>query len=321
MEKFCPKCGKTIIDDAVFCQECRQTEKELEPVHIRLCPTRRYFYKGAWKRFTHTDIIIERVVKDTVGDATILRISDSLEAHVEKEGAEKEFKIQAKEEDTTYIIPLVATTTRSPFAKKIGGQYYEGILQVRNADHTVKNWLHSFLKKSFNKGIIINNIVEKGDSIDLFFADKRNIHKVARKMQRVFGAYLETNPSIHTRDRQTQKDVYRISTLVQLPGFREKDVIELDDHTLYITKLGNQIKARKLPYFSSYVFSFDRDTKRNIKQLEKNKTVVSVTEPDIEVLHPETYQSTPASNPRSLRVVQGQKVTVVDDGKLHIVND
>ena len=319
MDKFCPKCGKT-VHEGTFCKKCRQSEEELQPVTIRLCPTRRYFYRGSWSRFEHSDEIVERVVKDTIENGSINDLSDSLEAQIKKEGDEKTITITVKKEDTTYYIPLHVTTSRSPFAKKIGGQYYEGILQVRNADHMVKNWLHSFLKKSFNKGIIINNIVEKGSSIDLFFANKKNIQRVARKMERVFGAFIETNPSIHTRDRQTQKDVYRISTLVQIPSFREKDVVSLDEHTLYITRLGNQIKARKVPYFSPYVFSFNRDIAKKVTTLKKQKTVVSVTRPEIEVLHPETYQSTKATNPRELRVVEGQKVSVVNDGKLHIVN-
>lgn len=315
MERFCPNCGKTVTDKT-FCEDCRETTIRRNPVSIKLCPTRRYFYRGSWTAFEHTDEIVERVVRDTTkGD--ILSISESIEELVSKEGVQKEVELKVKDEDTTIVIPLNINVTRSSYAKKIGGQYYEGILQIRNATSDVKKWIHGFLETCFQKGIIINEIKENGNSVDLFFGNKKDIPKVARKMQRVFGAHIEANASVHTRDHQTQKDVHRVNALVEVPPFKEKDVIEYENKLLYVTRLGKQIKTRKLPTYKPFVFTYSKD--KNIPLVEKNRTVVSTLYPNVEVLDPETYQSKTATNPRGISLTEGQKVTVVKKKRLHII--
>lgn len=310
MDKFCPKCGKT-INKGRFCLECNPETIQLKQIKIKLCPSKKVFIQGKWSDFEDLRELTERLLKKFVKQkVTLITGLEQYEDLLQKTGMKKELDTIVEHQDQEYLVPIHVEITYSPKYAKLGSTYYEGILQVRNTRQEVKEYIQKYMQKN---EILINKEVHKQKESDYFFVNKRKMKPLAQKIMRNFGGVVDSNAQLFSHNKQTSKDIYRVNVLVILPDFKEKDVIRYKEKPLLITGLDKIITSLNLETNKKFTFQYDLNEKYEL--LPKQKTTVSQIRPELEVLHPKTYQSTRCENPLKIEVTPGQKITVVEDNK------
>ncbi len=88
--------------------------------------------------------------------------------------------------------------------------YYEAIIQLRPATEEVVAFIRNQCKK---RGEAITRVVELKTGIDLYITSQKVARSIGPRLKKNFGGELKITRKIHTRDRQTSKDLYRATIL------------------------------------------------------------------------------------------------------------
>ena len=309
MKKFCPKCGKS-VNKGVFCSDCTPLTLEFKPVKVKLCPTKKYFFRGKWKKFDDLKRVTEDIVKKTLNKK--VRIIEGLEQYVdllEKTGIKKDFDILIHVDDGEFSIPVSVEVTTSPGFSKVGSSYFEGILQLRNADLDVKNFVNSLIKKT--EDLYVNKVVEKQDSVDFYFVKKKFIGRIADKLAFEYGAFVDHNAQLFSQDKQTSKELFRLNVAVHIPPFRRWDVILKNGDLILVTSTSKGISGKDLFNDKNVSFKYHPDDAHEYSSLSKQKTKIISTRPLV-ALSTESYQGVELENPNNLSVKKDQNVVIVE---------
>lgn len=92
--------------------------------------------------------------------------------------------------------------------------YYEGILQLRNTNEEVLNFIRNQFKD--NKKAWIAQEVRLKTGFDYYISSNRFLLALGKRLKKSFKGELKISRRIHTRDRLTSKDVYRVTVLFRL---------------------------------------------------------------------------------------------------------
>lgn len=122
--------------------------------------------------------------------------------------------------------------------------YYEGVLQLRNPNEKVIEFIRKALSEE--KTVFITKETQVTDGIDLYFTSQRFLQCMGRMLKRHFPGELVLSPKIHTKNRQTSKDVYRVNVLFRLSRHNVNDVLSYRGERIKITNLGGKVYAKSL---------------------------------------------------------------------------
>jgi NMD protein affecting ribosome stability and mRNA decay len=208
--------------------------------------------------------------------------------------------------DRVFKVHVGVEITLSPDVSKVGSTYFEGILQLRNARQEIKEYIQNYCVK--NK-VFVNKITDKESEVDYYFVKKHQIQPLALKLMRNFGATIDNNPRLFSRNRQTSKDIYRLNVLVTIPSFTVGDVVDFNDMPFYVTETGKIVTGINL--ILGKKATFRNEEASNVKKLPKLKSKIMITHPEPQVIDPETYEAIVLRNPLGGEIVQGQNVTFV----------
>ena len=124
-----------------------------------------------------------------------------------------------------------------------------------------------------------------------------------------FGGQLKTSARLYSRDRLTSKELHRVNVFYSPPDYVIGDVVKTKTKLIHVTSLNKGVNlqtGKKTSINNSY------------KILKPVKTTVSKLYPNLEVMNPKTYQSTPIQNKKKLKL--GEKVKVVqDNGSFYVL--
>lgn len=95
-------------------------------------------------------------------------------------------------------------------------KYYEAVIQIRPRDKEILNYVRNQVRKK--KNVYISKEEFRKYGIDVYVTDQKFARNLGQKLKRVFEGELKITRTIHTRDRQTSKEVYRGTVL-----FRRKE--------------------------------------------------------------------------------------------------
>ena len=108
-----------------------------------------------------------------------------------------------------------------------------------------------------------------------------------------------------SRDKQRSKNIYRTTILIRFPKFRIGDVVKIKNKIIHIEKIGKII----------FGINLINDKKSSSEYLGEEfdilpvyETTVSKVYPNIEIIHPETFQSVSVKNRRKLAIDEKIKV-------------
>ena len=144
-----------------------------------------------------------------------------------------------------YAIPLDIKVVQSDQQNKVRDEYFEGTLQLRNADREVVDYTYELVRAE--KNAEVSKVVGISDkNYDLFFTNKKPLRKIALALQRRFGGEVLNTSKIFTMDKDTQKDINRDTSLFRRYSVALGDIAVLQDRVYLILKLGKSILAKEL---------------------------------------------------------------------------
>ncbi|MBW2981116.1 hypothetical protein KY360_06900 [Candidatus Woesearchaeota archaeon] len=121
-------------------------------------------------------------------------------------------------------------------------QYFEGILQLRNPNGIVIDFIN---KQVANKGgVFISKRVKVINGLDLYFSSQKFLQNLGRKLQKVFGGELKISKKLFTKKRMTSRLVYRINVLFRLPTVKKGDTVRIRGEDFEILGMGRKVIGR-----------------------------------------------------------------------------
>lgn len=317
MNKFCPKCGKS-VKTGIFCRECNPQTLDYKPINMKICPTKKYFFKGKWTSYEDIDEVTKTVIEKSLKKNT--ELIEGLSAYPDldkKTGMKKDYNVIISVEGEEYVIPINVETTSSPGFSKVGSTYFEGILQLRNADREVKKYVNNLIDSASE--VYVNKVVDKKDSTDYYFVKKKFLSRIGDKIIEEYGGYMDMNAQLFTQDKQTSKELFRLNVLVQIPPFRKRDVVNKKDELFYVTTTGKHSKCIDLKTGKKFAMKYDPEEVHEYKIVKKQKTTIINTHP-LSALSKETYEMVELQNPLSLEIKKNEEVQIAEwEGVAYIV--
>lgn len=195
-------------------------------------------------------------------------------------------------------------------------QYFEGILQLRNPNKKVIDFILNSVKKQSKKGIFISKQVRVKNGIDFYLSSRKYLRTLGGRLFSEFGGKISFNEQLFSRDKQTGKNIYRLNVLFKVPYFEKDDVVEFGGKLVLVKKVGKKVSGTDIIGRKKVSFNYSE----KISKLPTYKTTISRIKPNVEVLHPETYESVEVKNKRLGKLVLGEKVRIVIfKGEVYVV--
>jgi NMD protein affecting ribosome stability and mRNA decay len=92
--------------------------------------------------------------------------------------------------------------------------YYEGKLQLRNPNEEVINFIKNQFKNNDKVWVAKYETLKNG--VDIYVSSNHFLLALGKKLNKSFKGELKTSRKLHTQDRQTSKQVYRVTVLFRL---------------------------------------------------------------------------------------------------------
>ncbi|MBI3052371.1 hypothetical protein HYY74_08030 [Candidatus Woesearchaeota archaeon] len=192
--------------------------------------------------------------------------------------------------------------------------YYEAILQLRSPNRDIEAYAEQEIGKAASKGVFLSRRKRAGDGYDYYLSSNRFAANLGRALKRKFGGHLKISEKLHTRDRQTSRDLYRTSVLYRPASVMPGDVVTHGDEVVLVSSVGRKIAGTAIP--SGRRVFLDMDAEPEKKQTQDS--LVTKVYPVPEAMSLSTYENIPLLVGRKVAV--GEKVrVVVHRGKAYAV--
>ncbi len=334
----CIQCGKTVEqENTVLCNSCFSKKhtslKSYQEHTLLICENcGSYKYQKEWKHPKPKEEAIQEAVlqhcnfkiqpdaidfdiklKDEHGKVQMGTVALRTETTIDEQKLieEHEFPVKVK-----WIMCDKCTRAKT--------EYFEGILQLRGENKQVLEKAHEFvlqeITRANEKGVFVTKMEEVTNGIDYYVTKQQYLPIITNKLVEKFGATGKTHGELYTKNRQTSKDVYRVNASVRLPSYEINTIVEYEKKCTKLTSIGKQLQGINLKNGKRVTI----DEKKHMIILATPETFkrVQVTKeyPDVEILHPETYQSTKVENPEIYQKGENKEVLVaIIDEKVWII--
>lgn len=98
--------------------------------------------------------------------------------------------------------------------------YYEAVIQLRPETDAIMQFLHKQIEKA---GVKIQKIVRTDYGTDVYVTSQRFARAFGSKLKRMFKGTLKMSRLLFSKDRQTSKNIYRVTVLFR-PEMKPKDL-------------------------------------------------------------------------------------------------
>ena len=122
--------------------------------------------------------------------------------------------------------------------------YFEGILQLRNIDYNILEFAIKQIEKKENASV--GKVKKVVNGFDVYMAPQTFLRSLGNKLQNQFHGQLIISKKLHTKNRLTSKEVYRVNALFRMPHFKRGDIIEHKGEKIKILAIYKKILAKEL---------------------------------------------------------------------------
>ena len=292
---------------------------EFKDIKVRVCvECRKYLWQNKWVRFSSLAEVLKKVTKKAVGSSINADITPlAAEAIRLNPGithkAEVEIAFSPKER---YYLPAEIEMTICQKCGKKGGQYFESVLQLRESGREILDFVRDDAYKNRDKGVYITKELKTDTGYDLLLTSNRYAQQIGKKLVRRFGGLLKVNPRLFSLDKQTMKQVHRVTVFYQAMPFKIGDIVLIDDRVVKVTEIGKQVYGIDLRLNKKISLGYKKKT---IKVLPVLRLPIVKVYPHIEVLSPETYEPVKVENRKDVRSGDEADAVVLESGKIYLV--
>ncbi|WP_227134209.1 60S ribosomal export protein NMD3 [Halorubellus salinus] len=223
---------------------------------------------------------------------------------------------------------------------RIAGDYYASVVQVRAVDRlpdtdeverakAIANELVADMEATGSRDAFVSEMADDGDGLNVKLSTTNLGKKVASKVTEEFGGDWEDHETLVTED-EDGNEVYRVTYAVRLPEFRPGDVIDPEDGDgpILVRSVQGNLKGLRLASGERFEASYevgDAPDARKLGTIDDGVPTTLVAYEDehaVQVLDPETYQSTTVARPDYLDADPGTEVPVLRHRNgLHVLPD
>jgi len=132
--------------------------------------------------------------------------------------------------------------------------YYEGILQLRDTNNEIVNFVKRQVAKRID--VDISKVVKVINGIDMYFTSQRYLKALGKKLQKHFKGEMKISSKLYTRNRITSKEVHRVNVLFKPAKFKVGDIVKYKGSKLKIVKLGNKVACKYLDTGKSITLNY-----------------------------------------------------------------
>lgn len=112
--------------------------------------------------------------------------------------------------------------------------YFEGILQLRHPTLEVQKYLQPHSCQ-------ISKVTKETNGFDYYFISQRFLRAIGKDLARRFPGELVTSRRLHTRSRQTGKDVYRVTVLFRCYRIAKGDIVTIRGSSYTVLMVGKKV--------------------------------------------------------------------------------
>ncbi|MBN2453916.1 hypothetical protein JXB11_00045 [Candidatus Woesearchaeota archaeon] len=92
-------------------------------------------------------------------------------------------------------------------------QYYEAILQVRDAPEEVYKAVAKAIDAAARKGVFVSKVEKSKNGLDYYLSSKRFAVNLGKQLKKRFRGQVKLSRKLYGRDRSTSKTLYRVTVL------------------------------------------------------------------------------------------------------------
>jgi len=180
--------------------------------------------------------------------------------------------------------------------------YYEGILQLRNRKNSSYELVLRFVRDSIEKTgkVFISKEKILKDGIDLYISSNKYLVSLGKKLHISYGAEIKMSKKLFSRNRQTSKEVYRVTVLARLQDYGAGDIIVKKNSLLMIRNIQRKkISGIDLATFNRKSISGSPDEILPTENI--HNVLITKRKPSMEILDPGTFQSERVCNPHNIK--------------------
>lgn len=219
-KNFCPVCGKEIDRGMEFCFDCRPRKSlEYKDVSIKYCLNcEKINTQVGWARYDSIDDALLNAIKKSV-KAKDFEIVEAVIPEIEKKpGLTQEGELTLIYDEQEFKIPIIINVTTCDSCSKINDQYLEGIIQLRNCNPKIADYIWTEVERFKDKGVNINQHNEVRGGEDFVFNNKKVMRRIAQAINKKFKGEFKESAQHFSQDHQTGRVIYRLNIL-----FRQTD--------------------------------------------------------------------------------------------------
>lgn len=140
----------------------------------------------------------------------------------------------------------------------MNAQYYEGVLQLRNPTEEIINFVKAQIDKEKSESIFVAKAVDVDKGVDLYLSNNGFLITLGKRLKKHFRGDLVITTRLFTTDRQTSKEVHRVSVKFTPAAIRKGDIIDYKGDKVEILGTGKKISAKNIKTGKKMMLDFGK---------------------------------------------------------------
>jgi NMD protein affecting ribosome stability and mRNA decay len=124
--------------------------------------------------------------------------------------------------------------------------YFQGILQLRNCKEEVIDFVENQIKKAGREDVYVSKKLNVVGGVDIYLTSNKFLRLLGKKLKKSFNGELKESEKLFSRNRQTQKNIYRLNVLFRLTNLKKGDIVEFRGRKVKIMSIGSKVQAKEV---------------------------------------------------------------------------
>ena len=121
--------------------------------------------------------------------------------------------------------------------------YYQGVLQLRDVNAKVMDFVYSQISK--RPDVSVTRTTKYPNGLDLYLTSQKFIRIMGKKLKDSFGGELNISSKLHTRSK-SGKELFRVNALYRTSRYKRGDIVTVRGDEIKLLQIGTRIFARDM---------------------------------------------------------------------------